>query len=786
MSIDVQELSEERDAEQQYFDDAHEIREDKRRVRQGAATAGGDAKASAHLARGGDGLGRPGEEVAFAKVVTTEGDSYYVGKHDISIGGDTRVYSWKVPAIMKMREATVLEPGVVERQRQFRTQGNTILSFEDQVFEAIARELERVEDPDTAVIRGDAMLDDELSRDRSPEMRQIAQTIQALQSSIIRTPLDRLLIVQGGPGTGKTAVALHRLSYLFHQHLGELAPSAVLVVGPNRTFVRYINHVLPELGDEHVRQVDVLGMLDSPVSVKGKEGLATAALKGDARMAGLLARDLTRRLRVPVGPTLITSAARSTIKGRAFIEPADVAGCMRPFRTDPYARGRSKYRQRLTELVLQRLAESVAAPGRAVVREVPEANVADIDALVERTWPQLSAQAFVAGLLGSLERLRAASGESLLDVEVSRLHRPPMQRLADEPWSKEDLVLVDAASSLINGPGDAYQHVVVDEAQDLSPMQLLALRRRSSSGSMTVVGDIAQSTGHWARNSWTEVKELLAQDVAVVDADLPHGYRVPRSIMEMAASLLAEAAPGITAPIVIRDVEPGPQLHPVSVDGSFFGAAVSVIQGHSSLGRFVGVVCPDERLEGLSRALDAARVSYRNADDGGLGNSITLVSPVAAKGLEFDAVVVIDPQAIVDGGPEGYRMLYIALTRTTRYLDVVYPEGSLPAPIRPEVEPPSIGAPVVSLVEEINSAAEEPAPDLPAPPASRTHAKPESPHAALPDPAPGVAVSSARRKVLGAHVDALLEHLDESVAPKMWQEVLVEAQRRLGRAADHD
>ena len=778
MSADVQVPVEGHAAEQEYFDAAREVREEKRSVRAGAASAGGDSKAALRLARDGDGLGHPGDAVAFAKLVTTDGRDYYVGKHDISHGADTHVYSWRVPAIMKMREATAAAPGDIERQRQFVTDGNTILDFEDQVFAQIAQELERVEDLDTEVIRGDAMLDGELARERSPRMRQIVQTIQALQSRVIRTPLDRLLVIQGGPGTGKTAVALHRVAYLLYNESTRLSPTDVLVVGPNRTFVRYINHVLPDLGDEAVRQVDVIGMLDSPVSVKGRDEPSVAVVKGDARMTDVIARDLSRRIRVPTGSAVVTTAPGSTLRVSAVLEPTDVADCMRPFKDAPYSQGRLNYRQRLIDRVGQVLSESVAGPGRRAGLRPLELNVPQIDAIVERTWPQLSAQAFVAGLLGSLDRLRAASGGSLPDADVSRLHRPPMQRLADEPWSKEDLVLIDAASSLINGPGRTYGHVVVDEAQDLSSMQLLALRRRSTSGSMTVVGDIAQSTGHWARSSWDEVKDVLGQEAEVVDADLPHGYRVPRSIMEMAAKLLPHAAPGISAPIVIRDVEPGPQLHPVSVDGSFFDTTVATIQAHSGLGRFVGVVCPDERVESLGRALDAARISYRNAADGALGTSITVVSPVAAKGLEFDAVVVVDPAAIVAGGPEGYRMLYIALTRTTTYLDIVYPEGSLPEPIRPSVEPEPIGAPSEAVVptepEPVPVVVKQEPPTVTPQPSPADHPRPTVGSAR-----PDRSTTSAHQRLLDTHVAVLMEHLDDMVAPKMWRDVLVEALRRM-------
>ena len=300
-----------------------------------------------------------------------------------------------------------------------------------------------------------------------------------------------------------------------------------------------------------------------------------------------------------------------------------------------------------------------------------EANPTQIDAALERLWPSLTPQQFLRDLLASRERLVAAAGDDFTAGDVNRLLRTPANRLTEETWSDADIALLDEASILINGQGTTYRHVVIDEAQDLSPMQLRSARRRSRNGSMTVVGDIAQSTGPWAREAWAEVVDALRQDLPAEVEELTLGYRVPEQIYSLAARLLPEAAPSVTVPRIVRVGPSDPDLIQCAEDQRIERALASAKE-YAGRGLFVGLIVADSMRADLVTALTEAGIAWSDASKGDLSKSINVLSAEQAKGLEFDAVVLIEPEAIVEESESGLRLLYIALTRSTRYLTVVY------------------------------------------------------------------------------------------------------------------
>ncbi|MCL3862941.1 AAA family ATPase [Actinotalea sp. K2] len=759
--------------EQSYFDHAFEVREAKRETRRLAYHAAGDNKARARLKANHDTdttLGSPLDGVAFQRIDVASGAPCYVGRHAIlDQQGDLLVAPWKAPFVMQLREATPDQPGLVVRRRDFRTEANSIVSFEDLIYADLAARISALDDPGLAVIQADAMLDDALTRDRSPEMQDIVQTIQAAQSRLVRAPHETLLVIQGGPGTGKTAVALHRVSWLLFNDR-TLRPEDLLVIGPNPTFTRYINRVLPELGDEHVPQTDVVGMLGASVPVGRKDDATVAKLKGDERMVELISRGLSDRIRPPAEDSVFKVEG---VAWRVELPPESVEELVRDLRSDHYASGRTKFREAAAAAIAVQVRRQFQADGLPLRRDPRDLlDTSEIDLFIERVWPQLSAQAFVRDLFGSLERLVSAAGSALTAEEVRLLRRPAAARLSEEKWSKEDLVLLDAANAEINGDPTTSKHIVVDEAQDLSPMQLLAIRRRSERGAMTIVGDIAQSTGHWSRDSWDDVVEALRSSMPVSIEALTHGYRVPRSVMDLAARLLPAAAPGVEAPIVVRDAE-APRIQGVPVEGDLFAVVAAIVQGHGAKGRFVGVICPDARRPALETALAAENVVWKDADRGGLGQSINLVSPVASKGLEFDAVVVVDPATIVDAGPEGHRMLYIALTRTTRFLDVLHTEGTLPS----ELMNMSDVADAPSEVTPMFAASRTEPPPSPGPTSLEGRTGDLSGGALRRPPASGRATVSvrggtARERTVAFQAEAVIEQLEVTVPRALWEDVL--------------
>ncbi|WP_027343054.1 HelD family protein [Hamadaea tsunoensis] len=652
-------------AEQAYFDRAHQAQEDSRTALGEAAAAAGNAAAARHLRTQGqahaDRLGGPGDAVAFGRIDFEDKDlTLYVGHALISQGGETLVVSWKAPAAQPYYQAGPKEPLGLARKRTFTCTGNVIDDFADVDFRTL---VELLEGPDAALLR-------DLAQGRTGRMRDIVATIQAAQYDIIQAALNRLLVVEGGPGTGKTAVALHRASWLLANHDG-LAGADILVVGPHPTFTHYIRDVLPGLGDDDVRQLDVTRLAPDRLRRGRTEDPETARLKGDVRMAGFLRRALQARIGSP------EPAERLQIDGRYVTLPgADLADAITACRTldAPYADRRARLRVLVTDLAAARLGG------------LPAGRHAALDNLVERLWPQQTPASFLQNLLGSRDRLSAAAGDELTAAEATLLRRRGADRLTDEIWSRDDLPLLDELDELINGVRERFRHIIVDEAQDLSPMQLRSVARRSSTGSITVLGDLAQSTGAWARDTWDNVLAYLPDSQPREIVTLRYGYRVPRPIYEYAARLLPIAAPGLVAPEVVRDGPAEPGIHRVE-PAERAGRAVDLALQHTDAGRLVGIVCPPGLRTQLEAALAANGLRWSSADRGELGEAINLVSPTETKGLEFDTVIVVEPEDIVAGDRRGHRLLYVALTRATAYLEIVCTGSPLPfgpVQLRPE------------------------------------------------------------------------------------------------------
>lgn len=773
--------------EQKHFDAAWDARE-RRRASLGDAPnqAAGPRAAAAEIRRGAEKaleeLGHPDDPVAFGRFDLLDGEAVYIGKRLIS--GDDRqplVINWKADFAGPYFSATYDDPCGLRMRRKFGTDRNTVLDFDDLVFGELADRVGEL----TGLER--AGLDDTVLRDldkhRTGEMQDIVQTIHASQYKLVRSPLDQLLIVQGGPGTGKTAVALHRVSWLLFHHLRDLPPEDVLVVGPNPTFTRYIKSVLPGLGDNEVVHRDLQTLGPQRSSGRGEDS-QTARLKGDARMADLLARAVRQRARVP------ERMDRLDVGGGSQLALSDVEDVLRRFGHLPYARGRAAARRHLADL--------------AERRSGSPADATTVENAVERIWPSLTPQSFLRDLLGSRERLMAAAGDDFTAGDVNRLLRPGSERIADETWSDADVALLDEAEELINGEVQVFGHLVVDEAQDLSPMQLRSLRRRSRDGSMTLVGDLAQSTGPWARDSWVEIGEVLQGRHPVVVEELTLGYRVPNQVFELAVQLLPEAAPGVAPPRVIRNGPEAPRLEQVDVD-DVVAQAVSIAQDHAGSGRFVGVVCPDTLRAELLETLNGKGVAFSDASKGSIGSSINVVSPVEAKGLEFDAVVVLEPERVVAEHERGLRMLYVAFTRTTQYLAVVHsgrvlpltedrptPDDVLPPPVAEVSSDEPLAVPVSTIVSDrVEPGADavpaeisleraptaEPAPVPPSEPEVRLmpSAPNDLPTGLLPDL--GSLMAAAAAAPLAASIRA-------GVPEALWPRLLDQLRRELGISAN--
>jgi DNA helicase IV len=692
--------------EQAYFDAAAAHRARKLADLGEVAKAAAHPGAAMHLKRYAQvaeaAVGGADTAVAFGRVDDEAGERCYIGRHLVRDDEyEVLVVNWQAPAAAAYFEASHADPHGLRSKRTFACEGNTIREFTDVLFAGIAATVEDAVEHAREHAADQALLE-ELARGRTGAMRDIVATIQAAQYDIIRAPMEQVLVIEGGPGTGKTAVALHRVSWLLFHHRGQLAAEDVLVVGPHPTFVRYIGEVLPGLGDDGVAMRDI-GALSPPVPRGRSEPAQVSRLKGEARMAGLLGRALDGRVGEP------EPAERLLLDGRFVTLPGvDVAGAIAACRAAslPYAQRRAQLRIRLAQLVADRGGTELAA------REA-------VANLAERLWPQQSAPAFLRDLLGSRRRLRAAGREDFTAKELELLYRRGADRVSEEIWSAADLPLLDEAEHLVNGGTRQYAHVVIDEAQDLSPMQLRSVARRSATGSLTVVGDLAQSTGPWARDRWQDVTDHLLAGQPVAVTPQRYGYRVPRQVYELAARLLPVAAPHVPPPEVIRDGPGEPRIHRVGL-AARAGRAVAVATDHAGAGQFVGIVCPPRCRREIEAALAANGIAWSSAERGELGSAINVASPQEAKGLEFDAVVVVEPEQIVADDARGHRMLYIALTRTTRHLDIVCVGEPLPLSVSPPPDPtPPEGDPAFTaqdthrlaehLADRLRSAAPQPA-----------------------------------------------------------------------------
>ena len=602
------------------------------------------------------------------------------------------VIDWRAPVAEPFYRATGREPMGLARRRHFAVEGHNLLGIEDELFGE--GHLGVGDDSglsgDRPQVRGYSTLIASIERGRTGMLGDIVATIQAEQDAIIRSPQAGVLVVQGGPGTGKTVVALHRAAYLLYTYRFPLEDQGVLVIGPNRVFLRYIEQVLPSLGEAGVEQV-VLADLIPDVRFIGRgdtnDTPIAARVKGDARMSDVIDKAVNDRER-PLRDDVVVPFRSGYVRLRADDTVRIVRQARRRFRRHNAAR------RWIEGEVWSAMAATWHDPDTissrhvaAEVRSLPEVREA-----LDRMWPVLAPADLLHDLFGSMALLRLAAGGVLEDFEYKALHRPRSAGVADVRWTPADVALLDDAREVL-GPkprrdgksNDAdeirtYGHIVIDEVQDLTPMQLKMATRRSLNGSMTAVGDIAQATGALAPDDWDDVLAHLPDRKPSRVIGLSVGYRIPAQIMELANRVMAVTTPGLRAPTSVRMGDAGPRVVRVEslIDGVL--AEVATMQAELPTGS-VAVVAPDDRCDEISDALSAAGVEHGRAAATGLDQSLTVVPVSMIKGLELDGVVVVEPTEIVGGDDHGMRALYVALTRSTQRLSVVH-HDELPQPIR--------------------------------------------------------------------------------------------------------
>ncbi|WP_157247208.1 HelD family protein [Nonomuraea typhae] len=673
--------------------------------------------------------------LVFGRLDHAEEGRLYIGKLGLTDDEQERLLiDWRAPVAQPFYRATPAAPMGVTRRRHLQTRGRTVVGVDDDLLD-----LDAISDADRATLNGEAALLAALDEKRTGRMRDIVATIQSEQDRVIRADLNGVLVVQGGPGTGKTVVALHRAAYLLYTHRERLERRGVLILGPNLTFLRYIEQVLPSLGETDVL-LSTVGELYPGLNATARDRPEVAALKGDIRMADVIAKAVRDRQRVQRKPVDLP-LGRYTLT----IEPGmlDAARNKAIRSRRPHNQARAVFVRSILNALARQAAKKI---GKGLIDEEELADLREelrteqvVRTALNRFWPYLTPQRLLLGLYGSAERLGYAAA-ALTPGERALLRREGGE------WTEADVPLLDEAAELLGeidekvlrasaaqaeeelaaarqaeehereaelayarevleltglsdvmeaerlaerqrGEGPylttaeraaadrtwAYGHVIVDEAQELSPMAWRTVMRRIPTRSMTIVGDIAQTGSAAGARAWSDVLDPYVAG-RWRQEKLTVNYRTPVELMAVAADVLATIDPVLQAPTSVRESGAVPWSAPLT-------ELPELVKAEVGEGGKVVVVAPDALVGTVgARVADAVPGAVTGGGAAALDAPAAVMGVADAKGLEFDSVIVAEPQAIAGQSPRGSSDLYVALTRATQRLGVVHDQ-----PLGPEL-----------------------------------------------------------------------------------------------------
>jgi DNA helicase IV len=604
----------------------------------------------------------PDAPLFFGRLFFASDEDFHIGRRHVHDDeGSPVVLDWRAPVSRPFYRASQADSMGLARRRRFGFDGGALTAFEDEAFGS---------GHETGRVVSELMIR-EIERPRSGPMRDIVATIQPEQDDIVRADAATTVCVQGAPGTGKTAVGLHRVAYLLYAHKEQVTRRGVVVIGPNLAFLSYIRNVLPALGELDVSQTTVSDLV-ATTPVRGTDTDEVATIKGDARMAEVLRRALWAQVRTPEHAVVVARGSRRWRVGAYELTDLVAELTTRGVR---YASGRELLAHRIAHAVLTQMETAGEVTDDrthdAVRRSAP------VRACVDQIWPKMDARRLVFSVLSDPAAIKRF-GDGLLDRgERETLAWDPAPRSPGAvKWTRADQVLLDEAADLIERTG-SLAHVVVDEAQDLSPMEIRAIGRRCSTGAATVLGDLAQGTTPWAARSWETLLSHLGKQGAAVQ-ELETGYRVPRQILDYASRLLPSIAPTLRPANSLREDPASLRIVNLSnrADDSaapFKAAAEGALEALGVPGS-VGVICADAQVPEMERALRAAGAEFAVLDGAEAASRLTLVPVALAKGLEYDHVILVEPAHIATGEAHGLRRLYVALTRAVSRLTIFHAE----------------------------------------------------------------------------------------------------------------
>jgi DNA helicase IV len=602
--------------------------------------------------------------LCFGRLDHKTGDRHYIGRRHVEADGQILVTDWRAAVATPFYRATVANTMGIALRRRFILTGRTLQDIFDENLAAPTRDTAAALIPDPFIVQ--------LGRQRTGEMQDIVATIQAEQDIIIRTPMDRCIIVQGGPGTGKTAVGLHRAAYLLYERRETARQDQFLIVGPNALFLSYISQVLPSLGETAAIQKTISKVGQGDFFVHGEDTRETARIKGDARMLRVLERAVENYSMLPETDLSIRTIFGTTTIRREQVTAIVDAVTARP---SPWNVARDSVNVQLMQAAWDDRGDySNRFSGDRLDFEKAILGHREYRSYVNKIWPRLDATSVLRKLYRNSRSLALAADGILTPAEQKLLARKQSTKSSSETWTDSDVPLLDELSFILSGkPKDSYTHIVVDEAQDLSALQLRMLARRSRNGSMTVVGDLAQATSATAQRSWEEAARSLGVDGNYEIGYLNIGYRLPSAILDFANRLLPAVAPTVKPSESVRQAGEAPDMVWVPASARVTHVLETVRENLSAWSS-IALVAPPSLMDQVAEPLDEGEIKFNDSRLSlELTEQVTLTTASRAKGLEFDLVVVLEP--VVIGEEEGLSALYVALTRAVQRVVIVHSEA---------------------------------------------------------------------------------------------------------------